>query len=444
MKLRATWIHPKIEWNKFISAFILVVNSFSWYSFMSVVFTSVVDNLQLALAETLGLFGVFYAGIAVSAITGHYLFRKSRNSLLLLWMFLGVIASMLFNLIEIGIYSVALAVSLFQGISIGLGLPSALAYFADLTRFETRGRLGGITYGVSAIAMFILLYSWSLLGSAVSLFVLPIWRGLGLVLFMFFMRSVKFENSQSTPSNSSILGDRRLILYLIPWIMFCLVNWIEAPIVEKISGDFYSFVISAEFAISAIFALIGGIFADLVGRKRGIIAGFILLGTEYAVLSLVPAMLFSHYLYLILDGVSWGMFSVVFFMVLWGDLAENNRKEKYYVIGGLPYLLSNFLSVLVKPYIGGIEDFNASTAFSVASFFLFLAVLPLVYAPETLPEKKIKERELKNYIEKAQKEVEKAHKKETENSQKEDADDGVEIEANKDLEEILKEAEKYY
>jgi MFS family permease len=441
MKLRATWIHPKIEWNKFISAFILVVNSFSWYSFMSVVFTSVVDNLQIALAETLSLFGVFYAGIAVSAITGHYLFRKSRNSLLLLWMFLGVIASMLFNLIEIGIYSVALAVSLFQGISIGLGLPSALAYFADLTRFETRGRLGGITYGVSAIAMFVLLYSWSLLGSAVSLFVLPIWRGLGLVLFMFFMRGVKFENSQSTPSNSSILGDRRLILYLIPWIMFCLVNWIEAPIVENIFGDFYSFVISAEFAVSAIFALIGGIFADLVGRKRGIIAGFILLGTEYAVLSLVPEMLFSHYLYLILDGVSWGMFSVVFFMVLWGDLAENNRKEKYYVIGGLPYLLSNFLSVLVKPYI---ESINVSTAFSVASFFLFLAVLPLVYAPETLPEKKIKERELKNYIEKAQKEVEKAHKKEAENSQKEDADDGVEIEANKDLEEILKEAEKYY
>jgi MFS family permease len=441
MKLRATWIHPKIEWNKFISAFILVVNSFSWYSFMSVVFTSVVDNLQIALAETLGLFGVFYAGIAISAITGHYLFRKSRNSLLLLWMFLGVIASMLFNLIEIGIYSVALAVSLFQGISIGLGLPSALAYFADLTRFETRGRLGGITYGVSAIAMFILLYSWSLLGSAVSLFVLPIWRGLGLVLFMHFMRRVKFENSQSTPSNSSILGDRRLILYLIPWIMFCLVNWIEAPIVENIFGDFYSFVISAEFAVSAIFALIGGIFADLVGRKRGIIAGFILLGTEYAVLSLVPAMLFSHYLYLILDGVSWGMFSVVFFMVLWGDLAESKRKEKYYVIGGLPYLLSNFLSVLVKPYIEGI---NVSTAFSVASFFLFLAVLPLVYSPETLPEKKIKERELKNYIEKAQKEVEKSHKKEAENSQKEDADDGVEIEANKDLEEILKEAEKYY
>jgi hypothetical protein len=40
---------------------------------------------------------------------------------------------------------------------------------------------------------------------------------------------------------------------------------------------------------------------------------------------------------------------------------------------------------------------------SIASFFLFLAVIPLFYAPETLPEKEIKERELKGYIEKAKK-----------------------------------------
>jgi len=40
---------------------------------------------------------------------------------------------------------------------------------------------------------------------------------------------------------------------------------------------------------------------------------------------------------------------------------------------------------------------------SIASFFLFLAVLPLFYAPETLPEKEIKERELKEYLKKARK-----------------------------------------
>jgi hypothetical protein len=98
------------------------------------------------------------------------------------------------------------------------------------------------------------------------------------------------------------------------------------------------------------------------------------------------------------------MFASVFFMTLWGDLSETGQKEKYYVLGGLPYLLSSFLIVIVKPFVTEIET---ATAFSLASFFLFLAVLPLLYAPETLPEKRIKERELRNYVEKAKKTKEK-------------------------------------
>ncbi len=45
----------------------------------------------------------------------------------------------------------------------------------------------------------------------------------------------------------------------------------------------------------------------------------------------------------------------------------------------------------------------ATTAFSLASFFLFVAVLPLMYANETLSEKRVKEMELKSYLEKAKK-----------------------------------------
>ena len=87
-------------------------------------------------------------------------------------------------------------------------------------------------------------------------------------------------------------------------------------------------------------------------------------------------------------------------MSLWGDLGEYHVKEKYYVLGGLPYLLANFLYELINPIANQI---NVASAFTVASFFLFLAILPLIYTTETLPEKKIKERELKNYLENAQK-----------------------------------------
>jgi hypothetical protein len=49
------------------------------------------------------------------------------------------------------------------------------------------------------------------------------------------------------------------------------------------------------------------------------------------------------------------------------------------------------------------ETVLANTIFSFASFFLFLAVIPLMFAPETLPENALKERELRSYIEKAKK-----------------------------------------
>jgi MFS family permease len=195
-----------------------------------------------------------------------------------------------------------------------------------------------------------------------------------------------------------------MLLYLIPWIMFSLVNFIEAPMLQSLLGDFFIFVVLIEFALSGIFALVGGLLADIVGRKRVVITGFVVLGIEYAGLSLFSGMRVSWYLYTVFDSVAWGMFAAVFFMTLWGDLAEESVKEKYYLLGGLPYLLAGFLSVLVKPYV---QTIQTMAAFSFASFFLFLAVIPLIYAPETLPEKRIKERELREYIEKAKKAKEK-------------------------------------
>ncbi len=52
-------------------------------------------------------------------------------------------------------------------------------------------------------------------------------------------------------------------------------------------------------------------------------------------------------------------------------------------------------------------EYYAATIFSFASVFLFLAVLPLIYAPETLPEKLMKDRDLKSYVEKAKKKAQK-------------------------------------
>ncbi|MCK4434208.1 MFS transporter [Candidatus Bathyarchaeota archaeon] len=156
-----------------------------------------------------------------------------------------------------------------------------------------------------------------------------------------------------------------------------------------------------ESVIIGLFALIGGLLSDLVGRKRVVISGFVFLGVGYAVIGILPEILISWYFYAVADGVAWGIFGAIFLMILWGDLANNMKPEKYYAIGSIPYLLSVFLQLIIADYI--INIILVYTVFSLASFFLFLAVIPLMYAPETLPEKKIKERELKKYVEKAKK-----------------------------------------
>jgi hypothetical protein len=61
------------------------------------------------------------------------------------------------------------------------------------------------------------------------------------------------------------------------------------------------------------------------------------------------------------------------------------------------------MQYFVQPYISSIQIGTFEVSFSFASLFLFIAVLPLIYAPETLPEKKIQERQIRKYAEEAKK-----------------------------------------
>jgi hypothetical protein len=312
--------------------------------------------------------------------------------------------TMLLTIIANNNMPINILICLFLGISIGIGLPSCLAYFADVTTVENRGVYGGITWITMGFGTLILALLIDTLDIVTGFLVLAIWRTLGLIAFAFSTSQGLIGQARTVPTYRSILQRREVILYLIPWIMFSLVNFAEAPILDKLFGDLRILIGFIEFALTGFFALVGGLLADLLGRKRVIITGFITLGIGYAVLSLFSGIPVSWYLYTAFDSVAWGMFASVFFMALWGDLAEHYQKEKYYALGGLPFLLAGFLPIIIEPYAVAIE---AVTAFSLASFFLFLAVIPLMYAHETLPEKKIRERELKGYIEKAKKVKEK-------------------------------------
>ena len=191
--------------------------------------------------------------------------------------------------------------------------------------------------------------------------------------------------------------------------------------------------------------LIGGYLSDRFGRKRLIIVAYAMVGVGYALLSFASQNRLVFYSYVLLDGIAWGIFFLMFLLVVWGDLAGARSKNRYYLIGVLPFIIASYVTPIVRPYIGDVQLFSA---FSFASFFLFLAVIPLMVAPETLPEKVLKDQDLKNYAEKAlsqaQKDTGKSKKKDSAKTEKKNKDRKEEPEESPEYEETRKLAEKYY
>jgi MFS family permease len=365
------------------------------------VFDTIVKEVNLHETEKLLLFAMYFLGILISAIIGSRFFTYTHIKFLYLWLLMGAVATSLLIIIFSNNILINFLLSFFLGVSVGIGLPSCLSYFADSTSIENRGSVGGIIWSCIGLVVLFFAFLFFTFGMREAIFALTFWRIFGCISFLLLTRQhVKFV-VQKSPNYFEILRKRDVILYLFPWIMFSVINFSEIPILEKVFGsESFIFMQFAEYIFASIFASVGGIVADVIGRKRVIITGFVMLGIEYAIMSFSLGSLVALYLFIILDGLTWGFFFSVFLTTIWGDLGEGHEKEKYYVLGGLPFLLAKFASLLVEPYVSVISP---TAAFSFASFFLFLAVIPLMYAPETLPEKAMKERELKSYIEKAKK-----------------------------------------
>lgn len=391
----------------FLTGFFIVINTYSWFFPLYIFFEEILNSSIREYATFTYVIGVYYLAAIISAFVGVYLVSKfnNRNKVLISWMLVGTMVSLLLVFTsKTSSYIYLYFIALLLGVALGFGFPSCLAYFAD-HNIEHKGKNAGITFLISGSGILIVGLATAFLPFIANIAIFTLWRGIGCIFFL--LTSPKQEKTQIgfDISYKFVVGEKSFILYFIPWIMYCLINYLEASLLRDFFGPELSyFVPVAEFGIGGIVALISGYLSDFIGRKRLIVFGYVMLGIGYAFLGLFPNSIISWYFYVIVDGISLGVFALAFFIIIWGELATNRFKEKYYLLGEMPYLVLSYIGITVKPFV---QLIPVSSAFSLAAFFLFLAVIPLMYAPETLPEKKIKERELKKYIEKAKKVKEK-------------------------------------
>jgi len=382
----------------------LLFNALSWhYLTWRAVRTKYMENPVVL--------GIYDSAVILSGIVGSiFSSRIKRLRLLYVWTFVGIITSFLLTIPSDDLWT-ALIFSFSLGFSFGFGMPCCLSLFADYTDFENRGRMGGIAFlatNLSAPFIISLPTTDPLVGSLIS----SVWRALGLIVLFLTKPSAFVPEKRKHVTFKFVFNNRSFLLYLIPWLMFSLIDGFEKVVFGTIlEPDFFAFLLIVGAIIGTVSALVSGVMSDYVGRKRVVIYGFVSLGLAYAVIGIAPANLISWYFYSVIDGIAWGVFTVSFFLVLWGDLSSDTASEKYYAIGSIPFFLAELMGFLFAP----LASIPANAAFSVASLFLFVAVLPLMYAPETMPERKIEFRRLRKYVEKAKKVREKYVEKGSEN-----------------------------
>ncbi|MCW4005957.1 MAG: MFS transporter [Candidatus Bathyarchaeota archaeon] len=431
-------------------AIFVVANAFIWYFYAFNWLVGTMDSAALTSSESILVWGVNLLGISISAFAATLIKLRSRTKFLLYWILLGAVISTMPLMINTTAFMDIILVAVVFGVYFGFGMPICMGYYAAVTKTNNRSRIGGITFLMIGLGFFAL-GNLGVTQLELDVLILIIWRVAGFLIFLpLKTQFTKNEQKEKHPSYLTIISNRPFLLYFVPWLMLSLVNYIATPVITNLFGstgtDFVRSFSIIESILMGVFAVVGGFLADRFGRKRLAIIAFATLGIGYAVLGMFPYATLSWYTYTVLDGVSWGFLYTLFLITIWGDLAQNQKSEKFYAIGSLPFLFANFMRFFVGSYISG--PTTGSEIFPLASFFLFIAVLPLVYAPETLPEKVMKSRDLQSYVEKAKskahKEREKMQKEKTKEAPEEEPATDEEGENGEEYDEAQRLAEKYY
>ena len=150
------------------------------------------------------------------------------------WIILGSISTATLFIFSPSNFLINTIIMVILGISVGAGFPSSLSFFAENTKIENRGFTGGIIWSLVGICVlgFAALYMNFDMLQMITL--LSIWRFFGWVGFKSLNKNRQEIDVQKSPSYLELLTDRKILLYLFPWIMFTIINFAETPIVQEL------------------------------------------------------------------------------------------------------------------------------------------------------------------------------------------------------------------
>ena len=390
----------KVPRKQLLAVTLLTSGAIAWFLFINSniadVFATITRNDSFWIYYNIGP-TLFYASAIFGVGIGILARKFNRKKLLSLWILLGVLSSIFITLFEGAIF--ATVSSLFLGISFGFGLPTCLALIAECTAVEERARVSGIII----LSSFIIVFAGTIIGQVLGLGVL------GIFLLFAALRAISFsglivgkcETYKEEPQKSHLsdIAYREFAFFLIPWAMFQFAASFAFNLIPGTPSYQAALATGSiiRYVFIALFALISGVAADRIGRKIPIIIGLVMLGISFVLLAFAKSPT-SVLIYLPVSGIAWGTFFSIY-LAIPGDISVSGYREKFY---GLEYglLLGVILFWIAIPGNRIFANFPANSFALILSAILFVSVVPVLLANETLSGKKITERKMKRHLDK--------------------------------------------
>jgi hypothetical protein len=265
-----------------------------------------------------------------------------------------------------------------------IGQLAFFTYFWRLTMSGERGRVAGVN-GFFSLLIYIFMYA-SVAGTFD--FSKTIVLGIAISLGPLVIILLKPETAVLTTKKREDGYDferRTVILYLIPWVLFCLIN---ATLAKNISfhisqqvPSLVLFLIVLQGSAAVFGALFGGTIADFFGRRVSLALSLTLYGISSALAGISTNFALLYFVYLA-NGFSWGILLVMYTFVIWGDLSNKENCAKMYAIGFTVFYLTQGMGLLP---LGQILQIPLVASSLGSCLLIFLSNIPVFLAPELLP-----------------------------------------------------------
>ena len=266
-----------------------------------------------------------------------------------------------------------------------IGQLAFLTYFWNLTSQEERGRVAGLS-GFFSLLVYVFVYAT--VGQSLD-FSSEVALGIALSLGPLVTILLKPWKAKLTAKKDKIgfySEKRTVLLYLIPWLIFSLINAtlaknISFHISQQVLPSLYVFFIILQGIGTIVGALVGGVSADLFGRRVCLVFSLTLYGISSALSGIFSNYSLLYFVY-VTNGLSWGILLAMYTFVVWGDLSNKVNCAKMYATGFAIFYLTQGMGLLPLEQIVQIPLVVSSL---VSCLLIFLSNIPIFIAPELLP-----------------------------------------------------------